>query len=283
METTEYMAARTINGQQGSQFVHKVEPGKINYVNYPVKKYENLPNLELDLPTKFNFLCASQWSPRKNIENTVKWFVEEFKDNEDVGLLVKTNLARNSHIDRLTTQFRLREILNSVGERKCKVYLLHGDMTDKEMHSLYKHEKINAFISLTHGEGFGLTIYEAAYSGLPVIAPGWSGHLDFLIDEKNGENKFYNVSFDLKNVQEDVVWEGILVKDSMWAYPREHSAKKQMREVYENYDNKILVDGINERFAPEKMYAKFVEIFNGPSQEIDDWLEELSSELIVNE
>ena len=104
-----------------------------------------------------------------------------------------------------------------------------------------------------------------------------------MIDEKNGENKFYNVSFDLKNVQEDVVWEGILVKDSMWAYPREHSAKKQMREVYENYDNKILVDGINERFAPEKMYAKFVEIFNGPSQEIDDWLEELSSELIVNE
>ena len=53
-------------------------------------------------------------------------------------------------------------------------------MRDDELHSLFHHPKIKAFVSLTHGEGFGLPLFEAAYSGMPVLAPDWSGHLDFL-------------------------------------------------------------------------------------------------------
>ena len=40
-----------------------------------------------------------------------------------------------------------------------------------------------------------MPIFEAAYSGLPVVATGWSGQLDFLVDE-NGNSMFYNVAFD---------------------------------------------------------------------------------------
>ena len=42
---------------------------------------------------------------------------------------------------------------------KCKVYLLHGDLNEEEMHSLYLDEKIHALVTLTHGEGFGLPIF----------------------------------------------------------------------------------------------------------------------------
>jgi len=279
MQNTEYEA---VNNATGEEFVYKADTGRIKYINYPAKTHEELPDIDLELPTKFNFLCASQFGLRKNIENTIKWFIEEFREDEDVGLVVKTNLAKNCYMDRIATQTKIKELISSCGDKKCRIYLLHGDMTDKEMHSLYKHEKINAFVSLAHGEGFGLTIFEAAYSGLPVIATGWSGQLDFLVDEK-GKDKFYNVSFDLSQVQEAAVWKGVVTADSMWAFPRDYSAKKRMREVYENYDNKIVVDGINERFAAEKMYAKFVEIFNGPTQNVDEWLEELSNELVVNE
>ena len=187
-------------------------------------------------------------------------------------------------MDRLATKQRILDLINQLGEKKCKVYLIHGDMTDPEMHALYKHKNVNAFVSLAHGEGFGLTIFEAAYSGLPVVATGWSGQLDFLIDE-SGKDKFYNVSFDLGQVQKGAVWEGIITEDSMWAYPRDHSARAQMRKVYEDCQNSkaITVDGICERFDSEKMHARFVEIFNGPTQDIDDWLEELSNELVVND
>ena len=48
------------------------------------------------------------------------------------------------------------------------------------MANLYAHPKIKAYVSLTHGEGYGLPLFEAAYHGIPIIAPDWSGHLDFL-------------------------------------------------------------------------------------------------------
>ena len=31
--------------------------------------------LELELKHDINFLCVAQWSPRKNIDNTIRWFV----------------------------------------------------------------------------------------------------------------------------------------------------------------------------------------------------------------
>ena len=129
------------------------------------------------------------------------------------------------------------------------------------MHSLYNNEKINALVSLPHGEGFGLPIFEAAYSGLPIVSVGWSGQLDFLVDEQ-GQEQFYNVAYDLQPVQKEVVWDGVIVADSMWAYARENSAKEQMRSCYEDgvagtikWDN----SKITERFAPDRMYKKFVD------------------------
>ena len=58
-----------------------------------IRTYDDIPKLDLKLSSEFNFLIISQFGIRKNLTNTIKWFVEEFK-NEDVGLVVKTNLAK---------------------------------------------------------------------------------------------------------------------------------------------------------------------------------------------
>ena len=130
--------------------------------------------MELNLTTSFNFLAVAQFGPRKNLLNTIKWFVEEFRHEEDVGLVVKSNITKNCLMDRNTLKDQLTNFLRQQGERQCKVYLLHGDLDDTEMHSLYHNHQINAFVSFAHGEGFGLPIFEAAYSGLPVVATGRS-------------------------------------------------------------------------------------------------------------
>jgi len=56
------------------------------------------------------------------------------------------------------------------------------------MQSLYNNPRIKALVNLSHGEGFGLPMFDAACHGLPVIAPSWSGHCDFLhMPLKNGK------------------------------------------------------------------------------------------------
>lgn len=241
----------------------------IDVVNYPVKKYEQLPKIDLNLDYDFNFLLVSQFGVRKNIPNTIRWFIDEFR-YEEVGLVVKTNLAKNSLIDRNHSEQTIKDIINSDDktDRKCKVYLLHGEMTDEELHSVYLHEKVKAFVTLTHGEGFGLPIFEAAYSGLPVVAPGWSGQLDFLMDEK-GDEHFYNVSFDIQPVQKDAEWQGVVEPGSMWAFARKNSVKQKMRECYEDVTSGTRTDfceyalELQERFDEQKLYAQFVDAVEG--------------------
>ena len=254
----------------------------VEVVGYPVKKHENIPNLDLDLSTDFNFLAIAQMGPRKNIENTLKWFVEEFKD-DNVGLVLKTNIAKNCFMDR---KFTLRNIENIIGkdeDRKCKVYLLHGDMTEEELHALYVHPKIDAFLTLTHGEGFGLPIFEAAYSGLPIVACGWSGQGDYLYDEDR-KPQFYEVSYDLLPIPESAVWENILIKESMWSYPREISAREQMRKCFEDLTSKKktkvlkqakeFAKNLADKYAPDTLYSSFVGAFyeddGSDSVEVED-------------
>tara|TARA_R110002020_G_scaffold44161_6_gene127619 strand:+ start:20333 stop:21598 length:1266 start_codon:yes stop_codon:yes gene_type:complete len=274
------------NNQTGQLVTIKVpDEIEISTVNYPVKTFKKLPKIDLELSTEFNFLCVAQFGPRKNLENTLKWFLEEFHDDEGVGLVLKSNVARNCLIDRNRLY---RDLLSTMSahfpERKCKVYLLHGDMTDEEMHALYKHPKIHAFTLLTHGEGFGLPIFEAAYSALPVVVPGWSGHLDFLCDEEDTEH-FYNVDYDIQPLPEEVVWEHVLIEDSMWANAREKSAKRLMRQCYKDFtgtDSKShkaactkYAAQLKKRFAPEKLYEQFVSHVYEPDEEVEEWLSEL--------
>jgi glycosyltransferase involved in cell wall biosynthesis len=260
---TVYIATHNQTGQQ-------VEVGletPIVTTNYPVKDHGEPLDLGIDLDYDFNFLVMAQFGPRKNLPNTVKWFIEEFGD-EEVGLVVKTNIAKNCLMDRERLFNDMKNLMGQYPEHKCKVYLLHGDMTDKEIHSLFEHSQIKAFLTLSHGEGFGLPVFEAAYTGMPVIAPGWSGQLDFLVNKEAGTSEFYNVEYDIQPIPEEVVWDGVIVKESMWAYPREHSAKQQMRKCYADLTSEnaeAVIDRtekhiayLREKFAQEKQYALMV-------------------------
>jgi len=263
----------------------------VTVVNYPVREYEAAP-MKLKLKHDFNFLAVAQWSPRKNIENLVRWWVEEFIDQE-VGLVLKTFRLNTSHGDKMFSKHMIETLLAEYPDRKCSVNLIHGSLTDEEMTALYQHPKIKAFITLAHGEGFGLPIFEAAYNGMPVIAPAWSGQCDFLYAPvKRGKQKkakvrplFARVEYTINQVQPEVVWDGVLTKDSMWCYPEQGSYKMKLRDVYKNYsrykgDAKKLQKYVSERFSAANQYKAFADAVYGEKIDVQTWFEQLSADVV---
>ena len=242
----------------GETHPYRVEaPVEVVWENTPRANPEPIDNLILK--HDFNFLSVSQISPRKNFENMVKWFVEEFIDQE-VGLVLKTNLASNSLIDWDYLQKRVSNILSNYKDRKCSVYLLHGDLSSGQMTWLYQHEKIKGMVNISHGEGFGLPLFEAAREAVPITTVGWSGQLDFL--HHDGKDYFNKVDYTLRPVQQSAIWPGVIEKDSMWAYADQGSYKMALRKAYKNYDKmkkvSIELQKHNEdKFSDEELFKLF--------------------------
>ena len=263
--------AQAQNSQTGVVSPYKLEtPVEVVWENTPMSsEVEEIPGF--DPRHDFNFLCVSQMGPRKNLENTIKWFVEEFIDQE-VGLVLKSNLKSNSVIDKEHIEASLSALLATYPERKCSVSLLHGDLSEGQMRALYEHDKIKAMVNISHGEGFGLPLFEAARSALPIIAVGWSGQMDFL----NFENKdyFLKVKHELGQVQQSVVWNGVIEADSMWAYADQGSYKMALRQMFKKYDSFVkqsveLQSLVNQDFSDERLFERFCE-FVCPDDTVTD-------------
>ena len=270
-QTYELTTARAQNESTGEVVPYSLKT-PIEVTHEYTERSEPEPISELVLDYDFNFLMISQLGPRKNFANAVKWWVEEFFDQE-VGLVVKTNFRNNSIIDYEHTQATFQNLLSEYSDRKCKVYLLHGDLTSGQMTGLYNNDKIKALINIAHGEGFGLPMFEAAREGLPIVAVGWSGHLDFLVHD--GKEYYQKVKYSIKPVQREAVWEGVVRKDSMWAFANQGSYKMVLRKTLKKWDTaektaKELQKIINRDFSPEALHKKFIECLDITQQEESD-------------
>jgi glycosyltransferase involved in cell wall biosynthesis len=150
------------------------------------------------------------------------------------------------------------------------------------MTSIYTNPKVKAIVNIAHGEGFGLPLYEAAREGLPVVTIGWGGQVDFLTD--NGKKYFQDVKFKLDHVQDGAVWDGVIQKESQWAYAEQGSYKMTLRKTYKTWHKaketaEKLKDIINEKFSNEVLYKRFCDaIYEEEQFEIENWLDSLDVE-----
>jgi len=91
---------------------------------------------------------------------------------------------------------------------------------------LLNHEKIIAHVSFTHGEGYGHPLLLSTLSGKPLLAPNWSGHLDYLNPSLSNLLPGNLVDVDKKSVNQ---W---IIKESKWFKVSYSLAEDKMKQVY---------------------------------------------------
>jgi glycosyltransferase involved in cell wall biosynthesis len=218
----------------------------------------------------FCFLFVGHWlqgdlgNDRKDLGMLVKTFLETFKNvKNSPALLMKSSGATFSLIDKREMLVKIEDIKNTVDAKVLpNIYLLHGDLTDDEMNELYNHPKVKSHVTFTHGEGFGRPLLEASISQKPVIAPNWSGHVDFLT-----KNLSVLLSGSMKKVSKQSFQKGIYVKDSYWFTVNYQMASKVLKNVFQNYKrfalNSAKQGTINKsRFSLNKMTEIFEKILD---------------------
>ena len=214
--------------------------------------------------TDFNFLFVGHWlkgklgEDRKDVGMLIRTFSTIFnylpKDKRP-GLILKTSQAGFSITDRETIKAKINDVLKGIKEPPT-IYLLHGDLTQEEMNSLYQHPKVKAMLSFTKGEGYGRPLAEFASTGKPVVVSGWSGQVDFLPQENS-----VLLQGSLREV-DDSAADKFLMKESKWFTVNYSDAANKIYQLYNDYDeylkqSKPLKLHIKNNFSLRKMKEDF--------------------------
>jgi hypothetical protein len=220
-----------------------------------------------EVKTDFNFLTVGHWlkgnlgQDRKDIGMVIKTFATVFQNlpkEKQPGLIVKTSSAGFSVMDRENMRERIEELTKSFGDTCPPIYLIHGDLSETEMASLYHHPKVKAMISFTKGEGYGRPLAEFTLSGKPILVSGWSGHVDFLPTEHS-----VLLEGTLTQVDESAS-DTFILKEAQWFSVNYSKAAGLVYDVFNNYKvytekSKGLVKNTLSKFTLEKMN----EVFDG--------------------
>ena len=236
---------RTPQGQVES-IVELKTPIEVLFEGVDINIYKKLEIIEkneltttLDqIPESFAFLFVGHWLPgalgqdRKNVGLMIKTFLETFKGKKSQpALVLKTQSATSSIMDRNEILEKIRQIQKLVGGKDLpNIYLLHGTFSDEEINTLYNHPKIKAHVSFTKGEGYGRPLLEASISAKPIIAPNWSGHIDFL----QGDMSIL-LPGQVTQIHPSAVVPNLLIAESGWFSISENVASSALYDVWKEY------------------------------------------------
>jgi len=215
-----------------------LEGVRLDKYHYTKEVHKTVDDSLSNVKEKFCFLFTGHWlkgdigADRKNVGMLVRTFLETYKNkakHNQPALILKTSGADTSPVDKEGLMDKLGQVYNSVtGTNLPNVYLLHGELTDEEMNSLYNHPKVKAHITFTRGEGFGRPLAEAALSQKPVIATNYSAHTEFL-------KEAILLPGTMENIHPSAVWDKVIVPQSQWFTVDYGYASSMMKHIVDNY------------------------------------------------
>jgi len=221
-------------------------------------------------PDDFVFYTIGAWTTRKDMESTIRSYLDTFTADDRVALVIKTDplnqIVRYSQSrsgetatvgHTLGTPWAVARLLAEY-PNAARIHLIAQRLTPHHIDRL--HRRGDCFVSLTHSEGWGLGAFDAALHGNPVIIPGWGGPLDYL-----GENYPLLVDYELRATDqyED---DGYFHRgpDIYWAHANRAHASELMRSVFESQASTRtftlpLKNAIAERYSSSNISKKLAD------------------------
>ena len=235
----------------------KVEtPIEILFEGADLTKYFPTKDIKLSLSEineQFCYLVVGHWmrgdfgEDRKNIGYTIKSFLEAFKNKPTPpALILKTMEVGSSVIDREKILDKIDSLRKTVKGKLPNIYLLHGEISDKQMNYLYNHPKVKVMVSHTKGEGFGRPLLEFSLIGKPIIASGWSGQTDFL-----DRTMSLLIGGELRNVHKSAAVKDMILEQSQWFYPNDQEVAKAYRETFKHYKKFVSLARQQRKFSKD--------------------------------
>ena len=185
----------------------------------------------------FTFISVFGFQHRKNPEALLRAYWEEFSPDDNVLLLIKTSGYAPAEDERwiLNRIQGYKDQLN-LRERTAPLQVITRRLDPGALRRLYA--RGNAFVLPTRGEGVGLPFLESMASGVPAIATGWGGHMDFLTPTNSfvidyqlrppvlGMNQKTSISRQFRYLFTE--------EGQLWAEPDIRSLRREMRRAYDN-------------------------------------------------
>ena len=191
-----------------------------------------------EVKESFKFLSVFEWVMRKRPDILIQAFSEEFSKDEDVALILKTQIGTSHTIGRDINRW-------SGGDRR--IYWLEAMIPDISL--LYR--GASAYVSCAAGEGFGCTLAEAMAFGLPTIGSNHGGNLEFMNDKNSWLVECGPWERIGRKEENRIVWIRPYMK---WRVPEKEDLKAKLRDVYEEYKDVPRYDYKNQ--AKLKVAAK---------------------------
>jgi glycosyltransferase involved in cell wall biosynthesis len=188
-----------------------------------------LPKLE---SKKYTFLFIGDWSYRKGVKFLVEAYLDAFRPDDNVRLLLLTHYqgrSREKGEENIIGEFQ--DILRDNGSKsQPEIRFILDYVPEPDMPKLYR--TANCYVLPTLGEAWSLTVIQAMAHGLPVITTKYGGHMDYCRRSNSylvKVDKFDTID-DKTNLHVD------FYKEQLFAFPNIKHLSKVLKFVYNNQE-----------------------------------------------
>jgi glycosyltransferase involved in cell wall biosynthesis len=177
---------------------------------------------------KYSFYSIFEWTERKNPDALLRAYWSEFRQEDNVCLVIKTYIDNFSVAKRQEITQAIGAIRAALGlDYYAPVYLYRDLLQRNQMYRF--HKSFNCFVSTHRGEGWGIPQTEAMLMGKPIISTNVGGVHEYVHNNIDAYLLDYEPVpvLNTRNNQ----W---YLHDQNWANVKVEDVRRAMRNAYDN-------------------------------------------------